>query len=82
MYRQWIGLASGGTDGLSPTLLKEWVGLEGCREFQFESEDFVGIVLVLFAAVVAPNHERAAESRWRVEARKHQSQQEGFCAPH
>ena len=49
-------------------LLKEWVRLEGSREFHFESQDLIGPVYVLIPAGIAPNRERAVDSRWRRES--------------
>lgn len=46
------------TMALPPTLLKEWVGREGCRKFQFESQDLAGLVAVLLTAFIALGGER------------------------
>lgn len=53
---------------MSDGALKEWVWLEGRREFQFESYDFVEFIFVLLPAFITPNQKRTVDNRWRRES--------------
>jgi len=47
---------------LAPALLKQWVRLEGCRNFQFVSQNLAGFVAVLLTAFIAQNRESTTKS--------------------